>query len=210
VSREAADSPSPFVRRQLLLACADREAWDPLLEALEDEDEECAAQAIWELVDARVEEAVEPMLERMEELDRRREHVWDVLRSGLGRLLGERRESAEAYRALWARVRDAGGLEAVEEPGARPPPAGDGEAALFGRPIDCSRAVFIVDTSGTMETVDPGADGRSRLERAQAAVAGVIRRLPERHAIAVIAFWDGRVDVWASDRVTAAGARSFA
>jgi von Willebrand factor type A domain len=226
VDREATralrSADNPAVRRALLLALAGQEKWDALIDCLDDRDESVAALAVWRLVEAQVEEAVEPMIARMERLDRDQGHIWDVLRNGLGELLGQRLNSGVEYRSVWTIVQENGGLSSVR-PQERPTTGGNvrgGElqsgVRLFGREIECTRVVFILDTSGSMEAVDPnqtdyddgptrthgGGDSQSpqpgqlnRLQRAQRALKQVIRGLPESYEINIVAY-SSQVRIW--------------
>jgi len=217
VKREATRSSSAEVRRNLLVLVANHEDWDTVIEALEDDDEEVAALAAWRLIEARVESAVEPMISEMEDLDDSRDHIWDVYRNGLGRLLGKRLNSGAEYRSYWTLLQDRGGLAAVE-PSDEPEEASPGGSSvrLFGREIACTRVVFVLDVSGSMETIDPnqadplagssrtrgGGDseqpvprGKTRLERAQIALKEVIDRLPSSYEINIVAY-SSRVKIW--------------
>ncbi|RMG14945.1 MAG: hypothetical protein D6731_09410, partial [Planctomycetota bacterium] len=98
IKKSALKLKSPALRRVLVLHLANRKEWDVLVRALKDRDEQVAALAAWRLIDNRVEEAVEPMIDRLERLEGDRSGIWDVLRNGLGRLLGKRCNFAAEYR----------------------------------------------------------------------------------------------------------------
>ncbi|MCO5165261.1 MAG: VWA domain-containing protein [Planctomycetes bacterium] len=221
VKKTATRSKSAEVRRQLTLHVAAQQDWTTLIELMGDKDEQVASTAAWRLVDGRVEAAVEPMLALMERLDRTHDGIWDVLRNGLGTLLGQRLESAVEYRSKWAMVKEAGGLTSVqparEEVEARP----DGEmrsgVRLFGRAIECTRIVFILDVSGSMTAIDPqprqqpsgstargGGEsqgeqprGKNRLERAQDELKSVLSNLPASTKVNIITYSSPHsIQVW--------------
>lgn len=215
IKKTATKSRSAEIRRQLLLHVAAQQDWPTVMELLGDRDEEVAAVAAWKLVDGRVEAAVDPMIALMERLDRTHDGIWDVLRSGLGKLLGQRLESGIEYRSKWQMVKEAGGLATVqperEEVEARPE-AGELRSGvrLFGRAIECSRIVFILDVSGSMMAIDPEAQdpsdpgsrtrgggesqappeptGKTRLERAKRELQSVLSNLPATTKVNVVAY----------------------
>ena len=218
IKKAATGSRSVEVRRALISLVTEQGDWDTLIEVMRDDDEQVAAAAAWKLVDERVEAAIEPMIANMEKHDRDRGHIWDVYKNGLARLLGQRCGSGVEYRSLWTLVQERGGLSSVDpqadlgEGG-----GGGGSVTLFGREIDCTRIVFVLDCSGSMEAVDPNqADplavggsqtrdpggseapeprGLTRLERAQIALKNVIDRLPEGYKINIVAY-SSRTKMW--------------
>jgi hypothetical protein len=226
VKKTALRSPSAAVRRQLILHVAAQRDWPALIDALKDKDEQVAAVAAWNLVDAKVEAAVEPLIATMEKLDRSHDGIWDVCRNGLAKLLGQRFESAVEYRSRWEVVKAQGGLAAVKPEAERPevaPPAGEMKSAvrLFGRPMECTRVVFILDVSGSMLAVDPGQEeeqpegsqvrpgtpgsttegqpkGKNRLQRAQVELKRLINALPESVKINIVAY-SSRVQMWRAE-----------
>ncbi|MBX3466945.1 MAG: VWA domain-containing protein [Planctomycetes bacterium] len=223
VKKTATKSKSVEVRRQLALHVAAQQDWTTLIELMGDKDEQVAATATWKLVDGRVEAAVEPMLALMERLDRTHEGIWDVLRNGLGILLGQRLESAVEYRSKWTMVKEQGGLASVhparEEVEARPDDEMRSGVRLFGRAIECTRIVFILDVSGSMTAIDPqqreqaagstargGGDsqgekpkGKNRLERAQAELKSVLSNLPASTKVNIVTYSSPHsIQVWRS------------
>ncbi len=220
VEKEATRSKSPLVRRALVLHLAGQQRWEVLIEALGDDDEQVAALAAWRLIDSRVEAAVEPMIATMERLERDKAGIWDVLRNGLGQLLGGRSQLAIEYRSRWEVLQGKGGLSAVErEEKPAEAPAGELRSGvrLFGREIDCTRVVFVLDVSGSMEAIDPDqADydddlssrtrggesqgreekqGLTRLERAKRQLKKVLEHLPASYQVNIVAY-SSRVKIW--------------
>lgn len=213
--KTATRSKQAAVRRALLIHLAARRDWPALIEGIKDDDEDTAAVAVWRLADARVVEAVEPMIAQMEKLDRTHGGIWDVLRNALAQLLGQKLGSGVEYRSRWQLVQQQGGLEAVK-PEAEPPPSGGGSVTrLFGREIECTRVVFVLDVSGSMQAIDPNQrdyddpgsrtrggetegerpKGKTRLERAQRELKKVIQALPEGVKINVVAY-SSQVKLW--------------
>lgn len=213
VRKTATKSKRADIRRALVMHLAQRQDWPTLIEMIGDPDEDVAAVACWKLVDGRVEAAVEPMIALMERLDRTRDGIWDVLRNGLGRLLGQRLESGIEYRSKWEIVKQAGGLSTVqperEEVEVRPEGELRSGVRLFGRAIECTRIVFILDVSGSMMAVDPEArdadpgsrtrgggesqgerqpSGPTRLERAKRELKSVLSNLPASTKVNIVAY----------------------
>lgn len=195
VKRTAVESRSVDIRRQLVLYLVARQDWPTVLELIGDGDEQVAAAAAWGLVEAKVETSVEPLLALMERLDRDRAGIWDVLRDGLGELLGARLASAAEVRARWEEVKQAGGLAAA--PALAPRPV---EIAAEDRVIEGTRIVFILDVSGSMAEVDPEPEARdggileprpagmTRLQRATRELRRVLTSLPETTRVNIIVY----------------------
>lgn len=228
VKKAALKSSSVAVRRELLGHCGARSDWPTLIEGIQDKDEEAAAIAAWRLVDAKVEAGVEPLIALMEKLEKSRGGIWDVCRNGLGRLLGQRLETALEYRSAWEIAKTQGGLAGV-----KPVPQGaDGAAAgsggtvarvrIFGRPMECTRVVFVLDVSGSMLAVDPdqtldpdlvgtqvrgGTQGKpgepagggpaqlNRLDRAKLELERMLQSLPDAVKINIVAY-STYVSIW--------------
>jgi hypothetical protein len=182
VKRTASTSRVSAVRRQLVRHVGALRDWPTLIELIADDDEEVAAVAVWLLVDAKVEAAVDRLIARMERLDRDHGGIWDVLRDGLGQLLGARVGSAAESRARWEVVKQAGGLASVTA--AAPGPV---ELEPADRVIDGTRIVFILDVSAFMTTIDP-TTGSPRHERAKRELVTAISSLPEATKINIIAY----------------------
>lgn len=144
---------------------------EALIKAITDKNAIVATNAIRALCGARVESAVEPMIEAMEKLDSNREPPWAELRLSLGELFAKELEAGADYRSWWTVLKGKGGLKAVSESdreafrrdaaAAKRAERGGMSSAvkLFGSEIVCSRIVFILDVSGSMRTIDPD-DGR--------------------------------------------------
>jgi hypothetical protein len=229
IRKKALKFKNPKIRRELVLHMANAKEWGVLLSALQDKDEGVASLAAWRLVDNRIEAAVEPLLDLLEKLERNKSGIWDVARNGLGVLLGQRCGSAIEYRSLWEIVKEKGGVSAVAPPKPEERAGGGGEMSsgvrLFGREIDCTRVVFILDVSGSMKERDPGqrlyddrdpgsrtrkvdgseaGDGgaasklKTRLERAQRELKNVLRRLPANFKVNVVAF-SSIVSIWRAE-----------
>lgn len=224
--KAATHSRSPLIRRALILHLANRERWDVLIDAMEDKDEQVAALATWKLVDNRIERAVAPMIDLMEKLEKDQAGIWDVLRNGLGKLLGGRSQMAIEYRSRWEIIKGNGGLSSVEPQQKREQaPAGELRSGvrLFGREIECTRVVFVLDVSGSMEAIDPnqkdydddggsrtrgagntdgerpGAPkGKTRLERAQRQLKRVLKKLPATYQVNIVAY-SSRVQIWRAE-----------
>jgi hypothetical protein len=157
IKKRALKFKSPKIRRALVLQLARQKEWGALLKAIKDKDEGVASLAAWKLMDNKVESAVVPLLDQLEKLERSRSGIWDVLHHGMGKLLGKKCNSAIEYRSLWEIVQGQGGLASVhpeEEKAAAPGELSSG-VRLFGREIDCTRIVFILDVSGSMQQIDP-------------------------------------------------------
>lgn len=156
-------SPSPAVRRALLSAFSSRQEWDGVLAAINDTDESVAATAVRALCDARVESAVDPLVKLMVKLDATHGGVWDVLRLGLGKLLGVKLDSGAEYESRWGVVKAAGGLSTVKaapvETGGGGPAGGGATVTFFGTQVEHTRVVFVLDISGSMKAVDPPPPG---------------------------------------------------
>lgn len=221
VEKTALDSKSGEVRRYLIGLCAQRQRWPVLIKAVNDPNEEVASTAAWKLVDARVEEAVEPLIAAMEKLDGKgRSGIWDVLRNGLYKLLGKRLESGAEYRSLWVTVQENGGLGSVKMEAVPVEGGGGTMVRLFGREIECPRVVFVLDCSGSMETIDPTQEdplagsfsrtrgnpgpsnappeqpkGKTRMERAKIALTEMLKRLPPHMKINLVCY-DTDVRTW--------------
>ena len=223
VEKSATEAKSAEVRRYLIGHLAKQEKWPTLIKAINDPNEEVASLAAWKLVDARVEEAVDPLIAAMEKRDGKQDGIWDVLRNGLGKLLGQRLGSAAEYRSVWTMVKADGGLSAVKPKAVEVEGGGGTMVRLFGREIECKRVVFILDCSGSMETIDPTQEdplagsfsrtrkpppgptnapeekprGKTRMERAQIALKEMLKRLPPDFKINLVAY-DTDVRVWRS------------
>lgn len=217
VKKAALRSTSVAVRRELLGHCGARSDWPTLIEGIEDKDEEAAAIAANALVAGKVEAGVEPLIALMEKLEKSRGGIWDVCRNGLGRLLGQRLETALEYRSAWEIAKTQGGLAGVKPaPEATPGGGGGGTVArvrIFGRPMECTRVVFILDVSGSMLAVDPdqqldpdlvgtvarGTQGKpgepaggpgqlTRLDRAKLELERMLQSLPDAVKINIVAY----------------------
>lgn len=226
VKRAARKSRASHVRRACIVHLGKVGGHeDILIDALEDSDEKVAAIAAWKLVDNRVEAAVEPMIKQLEKVEKNQSGIWDVLKKGLGSLLGKECGSAVEYQSLWTLVKEQGGIASVEpKTTGQAAPAGRMEsrtARLFGTEIDCTRVVFILDVSGSMEAIDPdqklydsdqeggsreragpGSSGapekpplKTRMERAQRELVHVLKKLPANFKVNVIAYSSG-VQLW--------------
>lgn len=213
VEKTALDSKSAEVRRYLIGLCAQRQRWPVLIKAIGDPNEEVASTAAWKLVDARVDEGVEPLIAAMEKLDGKgRSGIWDVLRNGLYKLLGKRLESGAEYRSLWITVKEGGGLGSVKVEAVPVEGGGGTMVRLFGREIECPRVVFVLDCSGSMKTIDPTQEdplagsssrtrgggesnappeqplGKTRMERAKIALTEMLKRLPPHMKINLVCY----------------------
>jgi len=216
VKKTATKSRSVGIRRQLVLHVGALQDWPTLIELIGDADEQVASTAVWKLVDGKVEAAIDPLIALMERLDRNHEGIWDVLRNGLAKLLGMRLESGVEYRSRWQVVKQGGGLTSVTpaapEPVETNPTGGalTSGVRLFGRPIECTRIVFILDVSGSMVAIDPEAQdapedgttvrgggesqgprqptGKTRLERAKRELQSVLSNLPETTKINIVGY----------------------
>ena len=231
--KAARKARSAAVRRALIIHLAAEKDWDTLIAAIRDKDEGVAALAAWNLVDARVTKAVEPMIDELARLEKKRAGIWDVLKIGLGRMLGKKLSNSVSYRSRWTVVKGQGGLSSVKQ--SKPKKLSKGAMSsgvrLFGRSIECTRVVFILDVSGSMKAVDPNQKlyddeddklrstrrkkpkdvggtgsrkpkGKTRLQRAQRALKKVINKLPSNYKINIIAY-STRVKIWrANDRDT--------
>jgi VWA domain-containing protein len=159
IEKTALKSRQSRIRRVLVSSLARLKNWSGLIGALKDKDEQTAAMAAWALIDNKVEEGVKPMIDLLGKLEGKRAGIWDVLHKGLGRMLGQKCNSAIEYLSRWEHVQSTGGLAAVKQPEKG---HGGGESGgtmvrvkLFGSEIDCTRVVFILDVSGSMKVVDP-------------------------------------------------------
>lgn len=228
VKKTAVKSKSVEVRRQLVLHVGALQDWPTLIELIDDDDEQVASVAVWKLVDGQVESAVDPLIALMERLDRTHAGIWDVLRNGLGRLLGMRLESGVEYRSRWEVVKQGGGLSSVTpaapEPVETNPEGGalTSGVRLFGRAIECTRIVFILDVSGSMTAIDPEAQdapedgttvrgggesqgprqptGKTRLERAKRELKSVLSNLPATTKVNIVAYSSPHsVQMWKRD-----------
>lgn len=221
--RTLRSSRSRVVKKALIIHLANKKQWKPLIPVIKDKDEQVAALAVYKLAAAQVEEAVEPMIAAFEKLEKTRAGIWDVLRNQLGKLLGGRSSTAIEYRSRWEIVKEKGGLSKVAPPKDAPPSRGAMRSGvrLFGRDIDCTRVVFILDVSGSMSAIDPDQHdyddedlttsvrkkrgpgsglkkkrlGKTRLQRAQKALKRVIKNLPARYKINIVAY-SSRVKIW--------------
>lgn len=209
-------SKSEGVRRAIASYYAGQRDWDGLIGMLGDEATSVVALAAWRLADAKVEAAIDPMIDAMEQLEPNTD-TWDVFKNALGNVLKRRFGSAGAYRSWWTNVQGQGGLDAipVEEEH-----EGGTSVRLFGREIECTSVVFVLDVSGSMESIDadqadplagsegtktrdPGSSqgpagqpqGRSRLDRAKIALNKVLEKLPGHFKVNLITYSTG-VKVW--------------
>jgi hypothetical protein len=230
IKKTAVQSRSVPIRRELVGYLGNLQDWASLIELMGDKDEQVASIAAWKLVDNRVEAAIDPMIALMDRLDRSHDGIWDVLHNGLGKLLGGTLGSAVEYRSRWTVVKEQGGLASVPPPKddaeQAPPPAGELHSGvrLFGREIDCTRIVFILDCSGSMVAIDPEAQdpaaagtqthgggdsqnpekpqGKTRLQRAQEELKRVLNNLPATTKVNIVAYsspntvstWHGSTD----------------
>ena len=154
----------PLVRRALALGFAERKDYGPLIESLDDKDEDFVYTVITRLVAAKVEAAIEPMLDLAEKKEKDKSSgTWLELQEALAELLGQRCNSPVEYRSLWAALKDQGGLSAAKKLGERVQTGGGDKPKevggtqtreFFGRSITSSRVVFILDTSGSMTEKD--------------------------------------------------------
>jgi len=147
------------VRRALLFSFADKKDYAPMIEALGDKDEDLVYSLITRLTKDRVDAAVEPLLDLADKVEKGKSGTWIELRAALAQLLGQRCNSAEEYRSLWTVLKDQGGLKEAKKLGERettgggkkPREAGGSqERIFFGRSINSSKLVLILDTSGSM------------------------------------------------------------
>lgn len=215
--KAAKKSKSEDVRRSIASYFAGQRDWEALIELLEDEATSVVALAAWRLTDAKVEDAITPMIDAMDAAAPNGE-TWDALRNALGRMLKRRLGSAGEFRSWWTTVQSKGGLDAVEPEDEHE--AGATSVRLFGREIECTSVVFVLDTSGSMTSIDAnqadplaGSDGtkargagasqgpsqqptgRTRLERAKIALNRVLEKLPAHFKVNVITYSTG-VRVW--------------
>lgn len=217
VAKTAQKSKSEDVRRALASYFAGARDWESLIGLLEDDATSVVALAAWRLADAQVEEAVTPMIDAMDKLQATSE-TWDVFKNALGRMLKRRLGSAGEFRSWWITVQGKGGLSAIEAEEEHE--AGATSVRLFGREIECTSVVFVLDISGSMESIDAnqkdpldGSEGtkargvggsqgrpqesmgRTRLERAKIALTKVLEKLPAHFKINLITYSTG-IRVW--------------
>lgn len=224
VAKALKRSKSALVRRAMVVHLANQKDWDPLLVAIKDKDERVSSVAAWKLIDARVEAAVVPLIDQLEKVEKDRSGIWDVLRIGLGKMLGQKLNSAIEYRSRWEIVQQEGGLAKVKGAKEAPKSAGDMRSGvrLFGRDIECTRVVFILDISGSMQAIDPDQKdyedddlttgvrkkkttgpsgvpekpkGKTRLKRAQIALSKVLKNLPASYKVNIVAY-STHVKLW--------------
>lgn len=216
VKKTATKSRSVYVRRELALHVGAQQDWPTCIELLNDADEEVAARAAHRLINGKVEAAIDPMIAAMERLDRTHDGIWDILRNGLGKLLGQRLESGIEYRSRWEVVKQQGGLQSVQpkeeavEVQPLPPGGVSSSVRLFGRAIECTRIVFILDVSGSMTAIDPNAQdapdvgtvtrgggesqgpaqpkGLTRLDRAKRELKSVLMNLPAATKVNIVTY----------------------
>jgi hypothetical protein len=213
--KQATSAKTWRVRLACVQACGeklDAKGARPAVEkALEDAQADVALHAVRILAKIAKDDVIDPLIARMERLDKDRGPVWEELRETLGELLQRRLPSGAEYRSLWAELKTRGGLSAAapqEEPEATPGGAGGLKTvSLFGREVACTRVVFILDISESMTAVDdpnievppggtqsaPGggkttADPRSRIERAKRELKKVLKGLPAGARFNLIAF----------------------
>lgn len=146
------------------------EAFKVLLAALgekEDVFRAAAAQGLGRRGDRR---AVEPLIELMFTLDKKKGLVWEHCQAALVRLTGQDLEMGADFKTWW----DAHGKKTEPPPKVTPKTEGepeeprpplvkggverlpqDREATFFGVRITCQQIVFIIDVSGSMEKKDP-------------------------------------------------------
>jgi len=195
---------------------------DVLIKAIKDKNAVAATTAIRRLCARREEAAMEPLVALMEKLDAKRTPPWAELRMSLGELMGRTLESGADYRSWWLVLKERGGLASVtDEDRERDRQAkrrDSGELStsvrLFGSEILCTRLVFVLDTSGSMQTIDPGdgrpggtssvpqgepdpsrPDPRLRIERAKRELKRVVGVLPDSTEINIIAY-SSSVHAW--------------
>lgn len=148
-----------LIRRALLFSFADKKDYGPMIEALDDKNEDLLYALVTRLAQDRVDAAMEPLLDLGERLEKSKSGTWIELREALAQLLGQRCNSAEEYRSLWLVLKDQGGLKEAKKLGEREKTGGgkeprdvggSQERMFFGRSITSSRIVLILDTSGSM------------------------------------------------------------
>ncbi len=148
-----------LIRRALLFSFADKKDYGPMIEGLQDKNEDLVYTLITRLTNDRVDAAVEPLLDLADKVEKGKSGTWIELRAALAQLLGQHCNSAEEYRSLWTVLKDQGGLKEAKKLGERettgagkqPRDAGGSkERIFFGRSITSSKLVLILDTSGSM------------------------------------------------------------
>lgn len=183
-----------------------------------------ATTAIRLICDKRIEEGVDALLDRMEKLDKNQKPPFAELRMSLSQLLAKNLESGGDARSWWTVVKGNGGLKSVsnadrkryaEELSNSNEEKLGTAVRLFGTEIVCTRIVFVLDRSGSMDTLDPS-DGRSdppvssaprgndptqsddpkknpntRMNRAKRELQRVIKALPASMEINIIEYSSG-------------------
>lgn len=159
-ARKAASKTKVFlIRRALMFSFADRKEYGPMIEGLKDKNEDLVYSIITRLTKDRVDEAMEPLLDLGDKLEKSKSGTWIELREALAQLMGQRCNSAEEYRSLWVALKGQGGLKAAKKLGEREKTGGgkeprdvggSQERMFFGRSITSSKLVLILDTSGSM------------------------------------------------------------
>ncbi len=174
----------------------DEADWAILYEAIakdkQDEVRIAAAQACGR---SRRDEAIDPLIESMTALDKKKGPVWETLKAELARLVGASMDAGIDYRNYWDGVK--------ANPDRKPPePSEGGTVTLFGREINCTHPVFVLDISGSMNSIDPEAASgmstvpgsepldptNSRIERAKRELVKVLEGLPSSTKFNIVSY----------------------
>lgn len=156
--------------------------------------------------------AIDPLIQKMMKLDRKKGVLWEDCKYALTELLGNGLSSGIEYKSF---VASRGYGKQVTGSGVREDNRrGSVEKTFFGMSINCQRSVFIIDVSGSMKAIDPeplGGGGhygttrrdenqqnkldpeRMRIRRAKKELIKVIGLLKSSQSFNIIAYSH---DVW--------------
>ncbi|MHC4550078.1 MAG: HEAT repeat domain-containing protein [Planctomycetota bacterium] len=122
----------------------------------------------------RVGEAIPVLIARLGEEEHRRVRV--AVADALFRLTGQEFfDDADGWKRWWLENR--AGFAVPAQVPRRRIAAGRTVARFYGVPVYSERVCFVLDRSGSMDAIDPRADGKMRIERAKAELTGAVEKL---------------------------------
>jgi hypothetical protein len=130
--------------------------------------------------------AVGPLIRQLpKEEGRLKEDVGRALQKLTGQKFGT---IEEAWERWWEEHKDEYGGEDGEQLGGHPVPRGGGDGGYYGIPIETSRAIFVVDVSGSMG--EEGRGGVSKIQSAKNELVRVVKNFAPKGHFNVIVFND--------------------
>jgi hypothetical protein len=121
-----------------------------------------AAKALGKRKDAA---AVDALVKRLAELEKAKDVTWIDVRQALTDITGYDYQSAKEWEGFWASKRDS--FDPAKDRGDKKDVTTDvrDEAKFFTEPIVSKRIMYVIDTSGSMDSPDIPVEGKGKMKR---------------------------------------------